>query len=506
MKLSDLLQGVEVLASTAPADREITGVAYDSRRVKPGDAFVAISGFATDGNRYIPKAVERGAGLIVTERVPDTPAPYVQVASARLALAQMGANWFGRPAERMTMVGVTGTNGKTSVTLLLKSVLEQVTGSAVGLIGTIQNMIGPEILPTERTTPESFDLQELLARMASAGCRYVVMEVSSHALALDRVGGMRFQAAAFTNLTEDHLDFHGTMEAYAQTKAMLFRRCRTGVWNADDPYCGQMMSGTSCRRILVSRRDPKADLLARNLRLEPDSVAFDLQAGDRILPVRVGIPGLFTAYNALTVLGLAQALDLPLERSVEALGRAPGVKGRIEVTPTPGTGLTVLIDYAHTPDGLENILRSARRFARGRVIAVFGCGGDRDRGKRPLMGAVAAELADLVVVTSDNPRTEGPEDIIEDILPGMEGMDTQCHVEPDRPEAICWALSQARPGDVVVLAGKGHETYQEINGVQYHLDEREVVAGYFRGQREGAGKKQGQGTENGGKVPAYVVK
>lgn len=488
MKLSDLLQGVEVLASTAPADREITGVAYDSRRVKPGDAFVAISGFATDGNRYIPKAVERGAGLIVTERVPDTPAPYVQVASARLALAQMGANWFGWPAERMTMVGVTGTNGKTSVTLLLKSVLEQVTGSAVGLIGTIQNMIGPEILPTERTTPESFDLQELLARMASAGCRYVVMEVSSHALALDRVGGIRFQAAAFTNLTEDHLDFHGTMEAYAQTKAMLFRRCRTGVWNADDPYCGQMMSGTSCRRILVSRRDPKADLLARNLRLEPDSVAFDLQAGDRILPVRVGIPGLFTAYNALTVLGLAQALDLPLERSVEALGRAPGVKGRIEVTPTPGTGLTVLIDYAHTPDGLENILRSARRFARGRVIAVFGCGGDRDRLKRPVMGRIGVDLADFVVFTSDNPRSEPPMSIILEVLSGAADSRTPWVAVEDRRAAVRYALDHGRPGDVIVLAGKGHETYQEIHGVKRHLDEREEVAAWLaarRGRNEG---------------------
>ena len=497
MKLSDLLQGVEVLASTAPADREITGVAYDSRRVKPGDAFVAISGFATDGNRYIPKAVERGAGLIVTERVPDTPAPYVQVASARLALAQMGANWFGRPAERMTMVGVTGTNGKTSVTLLLKSVLEQVTGSAVGLIGTIQNMIGPEILPTERTTPESFDLQELLARMASAGCRYVVMEVSSHALALDRVGGIRFQAAAFTNLTEDHLDFHGTMEAYAQTKAMLFRRCRTGVWNADDPYCGQMMSGTSCRRILVSRRDPKADLLARNLRLEPDSVAFDLQAGDRILPVRVGIPGLFTAYNALTVLGLAQALDLPLERSVEALGRAPGVKGRIEVTPTPGTGLTVLIDYAHTPNALENVLLTARDFTAGRLICLFGCGGDRDRTKRPLMGGVVRELADVAVITSDNPRTEDPWAIIQDVLTGMGGPGGEVHVEPDRRQAIRWALAQGRSGDVIVLAGKGHETVQEVQGVTLPLDEREIVAEYF--------EKRAQCRERAGNLPAGVV-
>ncbi len=226
MKLSELLQGVEVLASTAPATWEITGVAYDSRQVQPGNAFVAISGFATDGNRYINKAVDRGARLVVTERIPAEPVPYVQVPSARRALAQMGANWYGHPAERMTVVGVTGTNGKTSVTLLLKGVLERVTGARVGLIGTIQNMIGQEVVPTERTTPESFALQGLLARMAAAGCRYVIMEVSSHALALDRVGGIHFQAAAFTNLTEDHLDFHGTMEDYAGTKATGKRSTR----------------------------------------------------------------------------------------------------------------------------------------------------------------------------------------------------------------------------------------------------------------------------------------
>ncbi|MEI3060161.1 MAG: UDP-N-acetylmuramoyl-L-alanyl-D-glutamate--2,6-diaminopimelate ligase [Oscillospiraceae bacterium] len=479
MKLSELLQGVEVLTSTAPATWDITGVAYDSREVQPGDVFVAISGFATDGNRYIDKAMARGARLVVTERIPTEPAPYVQVPSARRALAQMGANWYGHPAERMTMVGVTGTNGKTSVTLLLKSVLEQVTGARVGLVGTIQNMIGQEALPTERTTPESFALQGLLARMAAAGCRYVVMEVSSHALALDRVGGIHFQAAAFTNLTEDHLDFHGTMENYARAKALLFGRCDVGVLNADDPYCSRMLEGAACRSILTSEQAGKGDLVAQNLRLGPDQVSFDLLAGEKTLPVRVGIPGLFTAYNALTVLGLAQALGLPLEQSAEALGRVQGVKGRIEVVPTPGTGFTVLIDYAHTPDSLENILCSARGFARGRVVAVFGCGGDRDRQKRPVMGRIGVELSDWVVFTSDNPRTEHPMAILLEILAGATGSKTPWVAVEDRRSAIRFALDHGRPGDVIVLAGKGHETYQEVDGVKRHLDEREEVAAWL---------------------------
>lgn len=479
MKLSELLQGVEVLTSMAPASLEISGVAYDSRKVQPGNAFIAISGFATDGNRYIPKALEQGAVLVITERVPEAPVPYVLVPSARLALAQMGANWYGHPAERMVMVGVTGTNGKTSATLLLKSVLERVTGETVGLIGTIHNMIGNEVIPTERTTPESLELQGLLARMAAAGCRYVVMEVSSHALALDRVGGIHFQAAAFTNLTEDHLDFHGTMEAYAETKARLFSRCDVGVFNADDSYCAYMLAGASCRRILVSERDGKADLLAEKLQLESDHVSFELKMEDRVFPVTVGIPGRFTAYNALTVLGLARALELPMDRAAQALGQAKGVRGRIEVVPTPGTDFTVLIDYAHTPDGLENILRSVRGFAKGRVVAVFGCGGDRDRKKRPIMGSIGVRLSDFVVFTSDNPRTEVPMAIILDVLAGAAGTQTPYVVVEDRRAAVRYALDHGKKDDVIVLAGKGHETYQEICGVKRHLDEREEVAAWL---------------------------
>ena len=475
MKLSALLSGVEVLASTA-RDQEITGVSYDSRNVKQGNLFVAISGFATDGNRFIPKAVEQGACVIVTEKVPEQPVPYVLVRSARLALARLGANWFDHPARKLTLVGVTGTNGKTSVTLMLKTVLEQVTGEKVGLIGTIQNMIGQQVIPTERTTPESFELQALLASMVEAGCRYLVMEVSSHALAPERVGGIHFQAAAFTNLTEDHLDFHKTMEAYAGAKAELFRRCDRAVFNLDDPWCGFMMEQATCRIMTCSEEDAGANFYAGDLELGADHVSFTLCCDGNRYPVRVGIPGRFTVYNALTVLGLAQALNLPMEQTVAALGTAHGVQGRVEVVPTPGTDFTVLIDYAHTPDGLENVLRSVKGFSKGRTVALFGCGGDRDRTKRPIMGAIGLKEADFVIFTSDNPRTEDPMSILDEILAGAGRSETPYVVIENRREAIRYALDHGQKDDVIVLAGKGHETYQEICGVKHHLDEREEVA------------------------------
>ena len=483
MKLSELLAGVEVLDFHTP-DLEITGVAYDSRRVKEGNVFVAISGFATDGNRYIPTAMERGACVVVTDRAPETDVPHVLVASARLALAVMGANWYGHPAQKMTMIGVTGTNGKTSVTLLLKSVLEQVTGSKVGLIGTIQNMIGDRVIPTERTTPESFELQGLFASMLEAGCRYVVMEVSSHALTLERVGGVHFHAAAFTNLTEDHLDFHKTMDNYAEAKAMLFRRCDVGVFNLDDSYCGFMMKRADCRCLTCSEGERKADLFAQDISLGSDHVSFNLALGGKTFSVNVGIPGLFTAYNAMTVLGLAAALELPMEAAVAALGRAQGVRGRVEVVPTPGTDFTVLIDYAHTPDSLENVLRSVRGYCKGKLVAVFGCGGDRDPIKRPIMGAIGVKEADKVIFTSDNPRTEDPNQILKDILAGVGQTDTPYVVIENRPAAIRYALDHGCRDDIIVLAGKGHETYQEINGVKRHLDEREVVAQWLADRTE----------------------
>ena len=479
MKLKELLEGIEVLDATADMEMEIPHVSYDSRATQPGDLFVAMTGFAADGHAFIGKAMAAGASAVLYQKQPEDPAvPYVRVADSRRALAEVGANFFGHPADSMTMVGVTGTNGKTTTTYLLKSILEQAAGAKVGLIGTNQNMIGEEIIPTERTTPESFELQRLFAQMRDAGCTHVVMEVSSHALALDRVYGVHYAVGIFTNLTQDHLDFHKTMEAYCDAKAILFRNCDAGVCNADDPWTERLLKDATCRKFSYAEQ-AAADLRAENVCLEADHVAFDAVTKEKSVPIRVNIPGGFMVYNTLDVLGAALMLGIPLEKSADVLARVPHVKGRVEVVPTPGKDYTVLIDYAHSPDGLENVLTSVKGFAKGRTIALFGCGGDRDKTKRPKMGKIAAEIADFVVVTTDNPRTEKPGDIIADILPGMQDSDTPHVVVEDRIEAIHWAMDHAEPGDVIVLCGKGHETYQEVNHVKHHMDEREIVADYL---------------------------
>ena len=479
MKLKELLEGIEVLDATADMEMELPHVSYDSRATQPGDLFVAMTGFAADGHAFIGKAMAAGASAVLCQKQPEDPAvPYVRVADSRRALAEVGANFFGHPADSMTMVGVTGTNGKTTTTYLLKSILEQAAGAKVGLIGTNQNMIGEEIIPTERTTPESFELQRLFAQMRDAGCTHVVMEVSSHALALDRVYGVHYAVGIFTNLTQDHLDFHKTMEAYCDAKAILFRNCDAGVCNADDPWTERLLKDATCRKFSYAEQ-AAADLRAENVCLEADHVAFDAVTKEKSVPIRVNIPGGFMVYNTLDVLGAALMLGIPLEKSADVLARVPHVKGRVEVVPTPGKDYTVLIDYAHSPDGLENVLTSVKGFAKGRTIALFGCGGDRDKTKRPKMGKIAAEIADFVVVTTDNPRTEKPGDIIADILPGMQDSDTPHVVVEDRIEAIHWAMDHAEPGDVIVLCGKGHETYQEVNHVKHHMDEREIVADYL---------------------------
>ena len=461
MKLLELLKNVPVLETNADMELPIAHVAYDSRKVQPGGLFIAISGFAADGNRFIPMAMEKGAAAVVTAKKPEVDVPYILVESDRQALALIGCNFYGHPARSMKMVGVTGTNGKTSVTLILKHVLEKTLGAKVGLIGTTANMIGDEVIPTERTTPESFELQGLFARMRDAGCTHVVMEVSSHAIALDRVAGVRFDAAAFTNLTEDHLDFHKTMEHYAMTKAELFRRCGKGVINCDDSYAEQMLSAAECE-VLTTSVAGEGSLTAKNLELRADGIDFDAVLGGETVRVSLGVS---------------------LKAAAAALADAPGVKGRVEVVPTPGTDYTVLIDYAHTPDGLENVLSAVRGFCKGRLIAVFGCGGDRDNKKRPIMGEIGARLADIAIITSDNPRTEDPAAIIAMITPGADETGKPYEVVIDRIEAIRRAMTIAQKDDIIVLAGKGHETYQEIMGVKHHMDEREIVADILKEMR-----------------------
>lgn len=477
MKLKELLSGLQIKESNVDMERDIPAVAYDSRKVTSGGMFVAITGFATDGNRFIPMALEKGAAVVVTAHRPEGNIPYVLVESDRKALAQIGANFFGHPAESMTMVGITGTNGKTSSTLLLKHILETVQGAKVGLIGTMENLIGQEVLPTERTTPESFELQALFAQMRDAGCTHVVMEVSSHAIALDRVGTVRYDVAAFTNLSADHLDFHETMENYCDTKAELFLRSGRAVMNCDDPWFARMRTGITCP-VLTTSVSGTAGLYAQNVDMRADGVCFTAVYGEQTAEVKLPIPGKFTVYNALTVLGLALQLGIDLKQAAAALLTAKGVKGRVEVVPTPGKPYTVLIDYAHTPDGLENVLSSVRDFCKGRLIAVFGCGGDRDRTKRPVMGRIGVELADIAIITSDNPRTEDPAAIIRDILEGTAGSENQVVVE-NRVQAIQYAMDIGQKDDIIVLAGKGHETYQEICGVKHHMDEREIVAQFL---------------------------
>ena len=479
MKLQAILQGLEPLEVHADLSREITGICYDSRAVKPGNLFVAICGYDTDGHKYIPMALEKGAACVLCEKAPAE-GEYVLLSDTRRGLALAGANWYGNPAGEMTMIGITGTNGKTTTTYLVKHILEDCLGAKVGLVGTIQNMIGDEVLHTERTTPESLELQALFRHMADAGCTHVVMEVSSHALSLHRVDGVTFDVGVFTNLTQDHLDFHKTMEEYCRAKAMLFARSKVGAVNVDDPWAKEILAHATCPVITYSAKN-QAALEATDIRLEPHHVAFTAHYQGTETACTLGIPGAFSVYNALSALSAALALGIAPEKAAASLATARGVKGRAEVVPTPGKDYTVLIDYSHTPDSLENILKTVREFARGRVIAVFGCGGDRDPIKRPIMGKIAADLADLVVVTSDNPRTEDPMAIIDQILVGIPKDQTPTTVIENRRQAIRWTMDNAQAGDVIVLAGKGHETYQEIGHEKFHLDEREEVAAHLMG-------------------------
>ena len=478
MRLSELIKDIGVTQLAADAGCEIGGISYDSRTTKPGDAFVAISGFETDGYKYIPSAVKNGAAVIICDRVPQTETPYVLVDDCRRALALASANFFGHPADEMSVIGITGTNGKTTTTYLLKHMLEAGLGAKVGLVGTNGNMIGDEFIHTERTTPESFELQRLFRQMADAGCTHVVMEVSSHSLVLNRVEGIRFAAGAFTNLTQDHLDFHHTMEAYAEAKASLFTMCGVGCINADDPWSEKMLSAASCRVLTYSALSDSADLFADNISLTASGVSFSAHYNGISSDVSLAIPGQFSVYNALNTVALGLALGMRLSDCADAMKTAHGVKGRMELVPTDGD-YTVLIDYAHTPDALENALKALRTTTNGRLVVLFGCGGDRDRTKRPIMGAIAADNADLVIVTSDNPRTEEPQTIIDEILVGLRGKETPHETICDRCEAIKWAIDNHMPNDVILLAGKGHEDYQVVGHEKHHMDEREIVAQYI---------------------------
>ena len=473
MKLYDLLADTGISFGLLKEDTEIVSITCDSRRVEPGCLFVCIEGTAVDGHRFAEAAQQAGAAAVLVQR--DLGLHHQLMAqNTRMAWAQICANWFGHPATRLKMIGVTGTNGKTTTTTLIKSMLEH-EGYKVGLIGTIHNLIGDRVLPARHTTPDPYDLQSLLALMVVEGCDYCVMEVSSHALDQRRVAGCVYEVGVFTNLTQDHLDYHGTMENYMLAKKELFALSKCAVINEDDAWAQAMGEGVTCPITTYSAKTDAADYVARNIRYRADGVDFELLGIGQIGRVNMQIPGQFSVYNGLCAATVCLKLGIPFDRVVAALSAACGVKGRAEVVPT-GRDFTVVIDYAHTPDGLDNICRTLKQCCTGRLVTLFGCGGDRDKTKRPLMAQAAAALSDYLIITSDNPRSENPAAIIADIVAGLTDCTTPYTVVENRIEAIHWAIAHAQAGDTILLAGKGHETYQILADETIHLDEREVVA------------------------------
>ena len=459
----------------------VTGLAYDSRRVRPGDLFFCIRGTKSDGHGHAPAAVAAGASALVCERPLGLGVPEILVPDARAAMPLVGASFYGRPTDRLLMVGVTGTNGKTTTAFLLESVL-RAAGHSTGLIGTIETRVAGVSEPGVRTTPESLDLQELCARMVTAGVDAVAMEVTSHALVLNRVDGVIFSAAGFTNLSQDHLDFHPSLEDYFAAKASLFTptRARAGAANADDAY-GRRLLAEAPIPMLSFGLDANADVRAVKVELGAAASRFTIVTPQGDLEVETRLVGAFNVSNHLAACAIALQAGIEPGAIAEGLNALRSVPGRFESVDL-GQGFAVIVDYAHTPDSLDNVLRTARGLVapRGRLVCVFGCGGDRDRAKRPLMGATAARLADICVVTSDNPRSEDPETIIAEILAGMPGRAQGLVVEPDRRAAIATALGAAVPGDVVVIAGKGHETGQTFADRTVPFDDRTVAAEVLR--------------------------
>jgi UDP-N-acetylmuramoyl-L-alanyl-D-glutamate--2,6-diaminopimelate ligase len=455
----------------------VSAVTHDSRKAAGGCLFVAIRGQVADGNQFVEAARRKGATAIASERAPEPGIPWLRVADAREALAVLSAAVLGDPAESLSLVGVTGTNGKTTTTYLIDAAL-RAAGLKVGLVGTVQYRVGDRVSEAVRTTPESSDLQALFREMVDANCSHAVLEVSSHSLALKRVQGCPFRVGVFTNLTRDHLDFHGDMEGYFAAKRVLFdtllRPDGHAVVNADDDH-GRELARSARARVLTFGIDGEADLRAEAISLSLGGTFFQVRAPSGTYSVRTPLLGRFNVSNVLAAFGAALALDLNPETALAGITSVPGVPGRLERVQA-GQEFAVIVDYAHTDDALKNLLETVRELRPRRVITVFGCGGDRDRTKRPLMGAVASRLSDVVVVTSDNPRSEPPEAILEEIQKGMNGgRKAERHVLVDRREAIARALEMAETDDVVVIAGKGHETYQVLRDRTVPFDDRQVA-------------------------------
>lgn len=479
MRLDKLLTQVEVLNTNCPMDLDITDIAFDSRKAAPGSAYVAARRIGANGHDYITDAVQNGASVIVAEHAVEG-AYYVVVPDGNRAMAELSANFYGRPASRLTVVGITGTKGKSTTAFMIKTILEEV-GYKVGLIGTLGVFAGAEMLESAKnTTPETPDLHRLFAKFVELDCTHIVMEVSSHSLDIDRVWGIPYAAAVFTNLSQDHLDYHVTMENYLHAKAKLFDMAPIGVINADDPASAYVVAHTSAQKLRFSVEKRDVDLWAEDIDHHTSTgVTFDAVTPQARHQVQLSSPGGFMVYNALSAIACAMALGIPFERAAEAVSRVRPVAGRAQ-TIDAGQSFRVIVDYAHTPESVRQMSETAREFTKGRLISVFGCGGNRDRTKRPLMGEAAAIYADILVVTTDNPRFEEPEDIIADILPGIDQEKCPTEVIPDRRSAIRRAIDLARPGDTVLIMGKGHETYQEVRGVRSHFDDSEEVETYLK--------------------------
>jgi len=485
MRLHQLIREAGLPAVQA-SDLEITGITADSRQVEPGMLFVAIPGFTRDGHQFVPQAISRGAAAVVVERDVSVPGGIKPIVTpdSRDALARLSSAFFGHPSRRLSVIGITGTNGKGTTAYLIEAMVSSAGGSC-GIIGTMGAKIGETTIDLERTTPEAPELQRLLSEMVRRGMHYVAVEVASHALALHRVTGMQFAAAVFTNLTQDHLDFHKTFDEYRAAKRRLFEMVEPGgvsVINVDDPS-GAAMAASSRARVVTYGITSAADVRASDVRLHVGGAEFVVDTPHGRASLRSRLHGRFNVYNTLAAVAAAQWAGVSLDEIGPTLVDFAGVPGRFEAV-SEGQPFAVVVDYAHTPDGLQNVLQTAKDFVRGRTIVVFGCGGDRDRTKRPIMGRLAADLADVAVVTSDNPRTEEPVAIIEEILAGVRGSGSgvresesraQLEVEPDRRRAIYRAIALARPGDMVIIAGKGHEPYQEVNGVRHAFDDRQVA-------------------------------
>jgi UDP-N-acetylmuramoyl-L-alanyl-D-glutamate--2,6-diaminopimelate ligase len=471
MRLEELAAAAGDARIAGDPSVEVAGLAYDSRKAGPGTLFFCVTGEQRDGHEFAAQAVAAGAAALVVERELEVEAPQVVVADAREVMAPLAARFYGDPTAELRLVGVTGTNGKTTTAFLVREILEAA-GIQAGLLGTVKQVVGGIEEEVERTTPEAIDLQGTFRRMLEAGDRACAMEVSSHALALHRAGAIRFEAALFTNLTQDHLDFHAGMEDYFLAKRRLFEAGPgAAIVNADDEYGARLAGEFEC--ITFSAEGREADYAARDVSFDAAGAEFTVVSGGEVR-VRTGLPGHFNVANALGAFAAARALGVGAETAAAGLARAGRVPGRFEPI-DEGQGFAVLVDYAHTPDSLENALRAARRLTGGRLIAVFGAGGDRDRGKRPKMGRAGAGLSDLAVITSDNPRSEDPEAIVAEVAAGAAGAGG-VEVEVDRRAAIALALGRAGPGDTVVIAGKGHEQGQEFEGGRkVPFDDREVA-------------------------------